>query len=401
MALTHAGLPDTLGSMKPTPRTLGLETKLVHTDVPAAHAAGAAVTPVFQSATYLYGQESSYHDVRYIRLNNTPNHDVLAAKFAALEGTEQAFVTGSGMAAISSSLLTVLRAGDHLLAQNCLYGGTLFFVQHELPSRGIDVTLVDLHRPESWRGALRPTTKAFYVEGIANPLMEVGDLAAVTAFAREHALVSLIDNTIATPVNFRPAAFGFDVVLHSATKYLNGHSDIVAGVVAGRHDLTTRIRHTLDHYGGSLDPHACFLLERGLKTLALRVRYQNESALRIARFLAEHPAVERVNYPGLPGTPSFARASEWFGGFGGMVSFELGTNGPSVEAFLERMTIALVAPSLGGAETLVTQPARTSHAGLTREERSAAGISDGLVRLSVGLETTDDLIADFRAALAP
>jgi cystathionine beta-lyase/cystathionine gamma-synthase len=230
--------------------------------------------------------------------------------------------------------------------------------------------------------------------------MEVGDLAAVVAFAREHELVSLIDNTIATPVNFRAAGFGFDVVLHSATKYLNGHSDIVAGVVAGPADLTTRIRHTLDHYGGSLDPHACFLLERGLKTLALRVRYQNESALRIARFLAEHPAVRRVNYPGLPGTPSFERAHEWFAGFGGMVSFELGSDAPSVAAFFERMTIALVAPSLGGAETLITQPARTSHAGLTREERAAAGISEELVRLSVGLETTDDLIADFRAALA-
>jgi cystathionine gamma-synthase/cystathionine gamma-lyase/cystathionine beta-lyase len=304
------------------------------------------------------------------------------------------------MSAITASLLATLRAGDHLLAQDCLYGGTLFFVLHELPRLGIDVTLVDLDQPRAWSAALRPTTRAFYVEGITNPLMGVGDLAAVVEFARAHGLVSMIDNTIATPVNFLAARFGFDLVLHSATKYLNGHSDIVAGSVAGSTERVTAVRHALNHYGGSLDPHACFLLERGLKTLSLRVRYQGESALRIARFLAEHPRVKRVNYPGLPGTASHDRASRWFTGFGGMLSFELASGGVTIREFLSRMSIALVAPSLGGAESLITQPSRTSHAGLSPEERTRVGITDELLRLSVGLESTDDLIDDLNSALS-
>jgi cystathionine beta-lyase/cystathionine gamma-synthase len=204
---------------------------------------------------------------------------------------------------------------------------------------------------------------------------------------------------LATPVNFRPAERGFDLVLHSATKYLNGHSDIVAGAVAGRRDLVAAAKHTLDHLGGSLDPHACFLLERGLKTLAVRVRQQNDSALRIARFLAAHPAVAVVHHPGLESHPRHARAREWFAGAGGMVSFELRDGPAAAERWMSRLTIPICAPSLGGPETLVTRPATTSHAGLDSEARRRQGIGDGLIRVSVGLEAPEDLIEDFARAL--
>jgi cystathionine beta-lyase/cystathionine gamma-synthase len=223
---------------------------------------------------------------------------------------------------------------------------------------------------------------------MTNPLLEVVDLPRVAAFCREHGLVSVVDNTCATPVNYRPVTHGFDLVLHSATKYLNGHSDIVAGVVAGRAPLVKAARIKLNHLGGSLDPHACFLLERGLKTLALRVRH-----------LEAHPAVARVNYPGLESHPRHARAKEWFAGCGGLLSFELRDGLPAVERFFRGVKLPADAPSLGGVETLLTCPARSSHAGLSRAEREAIGIRDGLVRIAVGLEATEDLIEDFAAAL--
>jgi len=222
----------------------------------------------------------------------------------------------------------------------------------------------------------------------------------VVEFARAHGLVSIIDNTFASPVNYRPIEAGFDLVIHSATKYLNGHSDIVAGAVAGKRALIERIRHKANHLGGSLDPHAAFLLNRGLKTLALRVRCQNESALRLAQFLAQHPAVERVHYAGLQSHPRHARARKLFAGFGGVLSFELKGEAALADRFCARVRIPAIAPSLGGVHTLLTRPATTSHAGLSRDDRLRLGISDGLLRLSVGIEATEDLIEDFAQALA-
>jgi cystathionine beta-lyase/cystathionine gamma-synthase len=381
-------------------RSLRIETKAVHSGEISPRVLGAVSLPIFQTAMYEYEAAANYHDIKYIRLNNTPNHLALHRKLAALENAESALVLASGMAAITTTLLTVLSAGDHLLAQDSLYGGTHDFLTKDLASFGISYDLVDGARPEAWAAKVRPETKAFYVETISNPLIRIPDLEAAVAFAREHRLVSIIDNTFASPVNFRPPEHGFDLSIHSGTKYLNGHSDIVGGAVIGRAALVERVLHKLDHLGGSMDPHACFLLHRGLKTLALRVRFQNESAQAIARFLAGHPAAARVNYPGLEGHPGHAIAARLFDGFGGMMSFELKGGVEAAERFMKKVTIPLIAPSLGGVETLMTRPATTSHLGLDPDERRALGISDGLIRLSVGVEATEDLIADFRRALA-
>jgi len=376
-----------------------LETQVVHAGEPRPRIEGAIEMPIFQSATFEYHGEARYDDVRYLRLNNTPNQLALHAKLAALEGAEAALVTASGMAAITTSLLTVLTAGDHMLAQSCLYGGTHDFVTREFKGLGLAADFIDADRPETWAKQLKPNTRAIYVEAMTNPLLEVADLTAVVEFARAHKLVSLIDNTFASPVNFRPVAAGFDLSLHSATKFLNGHSDLVAGAVIGRRDLIERIRHKANHLGGSLDPHAAFLLNRGLKTLALRVRYQNDSASRIARFLEAHPGVTRVHYAGLESHPRHARAQSLFAGFGGVLSFELEGAAQRADEFAARVRIPAIAPSLGGVHTLLTRPATTSHAGLSREDRQRLGISDALLRLSVGIESTDDLIEDFTQAL--
>lgn len=303
------------------------------------------------------------------------------------------------MAAISATLLTVLASGGHLIAQDCVYGGTHDLFVEEFPRYGLVVDFVDGDEPATWREALRPNTKAIYVEAMSNPLLQVSDLQAAVDFAVENGLVSIIDNTFASPINFRPAEIGFDLSLHSGTKYLNGHTDIVAGAVIGRADLVESITHTQNHLGGSLDPHACFLLHRGMKTLGVRMRHQNESALKIARWLEQHPAVARVNYPGLESHSNHLRACELFDGFGGVLSFELEGGLEAARRFMERVTIPISAPSLGGVETLITRPATTSHSGMSAAERTRTGISDGLVRLSVGLETSDDLIEDFETAL--
>jgi cystathionine beta-lyase/cystathionine gamma-synthase len=376
-----------------------LETALVHAGEPRPRIEGAVAMPVFQSSTFEFDGGGDYHDVRYIRLNNTPNHHVLHAKLAALESAEAALVAGSGMAAISATLLSLLAQGDHLIAHHTLYGGTHDLITKDLPSMGIEHTFVDADDPSAWTKALRPTTRAFYVETMTNPLLEVVDLHGVAAFCRERGIVSIVDNTCATPINFRPVEHGFDLVVHSATKYLNGHSDIVAGVVVGKAARVQAAKHKLDHLGGTLDPHACFLLHRGIKTLALRVRHQSESALAIARFLEKHPAVARVHYPGLESHPRHARAREWFRACSGLFSFELRGGVAAAERFVSRVTLPANAPSLGGVETLVTRPATTSHAGLSAEERAKRGISDGLVRMSVGLEATEDLVEDIGRAL--
>jgi len=376
-----------------------LDTKLIHAGEPEPRINGAVTVPIFQSATYEYAGESSYDEIRYIRLNNTPNHVAVHQKLAALENAEAALVTASGMAAISTALLTVLSVGDHLLIQDCLYGGSHDFVREDFAALGLSYDFIDGDEPDSWAKKLQPSTKAIYVETMTNPLLQVPDLKAVVEFARAHNLVSMIDNTFATPVNFRPIEHGFDLSLHSATKYLNGHSDIVGGACIGSESLIRRITHKLNHLGGTMDPHATFLLHRGIKTLALRVRYQNESGLRIAQFLESHPAIDHVNYPGLETHPRHARARELFDGFGGMLSFEVKGGVDSAEAFMRKTTLPISAPSLGGVETLITRPATTSHSGMSPEERRRIGITDSLVRVSVGIEAREDLIEDFEQAL--
>lgn len=376
-----------------------METKLIHAGEPEPRVMGAVSLPIFQTAMFEYAGEESYHDIRYIRLNNSPNHLALHQKLSALENAEAALVTASGMAAISTSLLTVLSAGDHLLAQNSLYGGTHDFLTHDFAGFGLEFDFIDGDDPDSWKAKLRPNTKAIYVEAMSNPTLQVSDLKAAAAFAKEHNLVSLIDNTFASPINFRPAEWGFDLSLHSCTKYLNGHSDIVGGACIGPADLIEKITHKLNHLGGSMDPHAAFLLHRGMKTLALRVRYQNDSAMNIAKFLEAHPAVDKVNYPGLESHPRHQRARDLFDGFSGVLSFEIKGGVDAAERFMQKARLPIIAPSLGGVETLVTRPATTSHSGMSREDRARLGITESLIRISVGIEANEELIEDFDQAL--
>ncbi len=380
------------------PRTWSPDTLAVHAGDPAPRVEGAVVPPIFQSATFEYADAGDDAELRYLRLNNTPTQKTAAARIAALENAEDAVVTASGMAAITGALLTVAGAGDHLLLSRHLYGGTRTFVHEELPRLDIAFDLVDPEDPGSWPSVLRPETRALYVETISNPTLRIPDLEAVVAFGRDHGLVTMIDNTFASPINFRPLELGFDISLHSATKYLNGHSDVLAGAAAGCTKLIERIRERLVLLGGSLDPHACFLLSRGMMTLGLRVRRQSASALALAERLSEHPAVSHVLYPGLPHHPGYERARELFDGHGGMLSFDL-ASAEAAEAFMSSLEIPISAPSLGGTHSLVCRPAVTSHVGMTREERAAEGIGDGLVRLSVGIEDTGDLLADVTAAL--
>ncbi len=379
---------------------LRIETQAVHAGSPQPRIGGAAVVPIFQSAVFEQAEGSPYHDLVYPRLNNLPNHQVLKGKLAVLEGAEDAVVTGSGMAAISTSIFTVVPSGCHMLIQNAIYGGTHNMLTDDFEDFGISHDFIDPNDPGSWAAKLRKNTRAIYVEAISNPLIRVADHRAVVDFAKEHGLVSMIDSTFATPVNFRPPAFGYDLSLHSATKYLNGHSDLVAGAVIGSASWVGKIRHRLNHLGGTLDPHACFLLDRGVKTLVLRVERHNANAQALAEFLESRPEVARVNYPGLQSHPEHGRARELFNGFGGMLSFELAGGADAAVRLMGRVEIPICGPSLGGPETLLTRPCATSHAGMSTEARKALGIGDDLIRMSVGIEAPQDLIADFERALA-
>jgi cystathionine gamma-synthase/cystathionine gamma-lyase/cystathionine beta-lyase len=302
------------------------------------------------------------------------------------------------MAAIATGLMATLEAGDRVLAQPGLYGGTHTLLTDTLPRYDIEVDFLPEGGPEAWEEALQPSTQVLYVEALSNPLLGVADLERLAAFADAHDLVAMVDNTFATPINLRPMEWGFDLVVHSATKYLGGHSDLGAGVVAGRGALMEAVRPALRQFGGMLDPHACFLLHRSLKTLGLRVRQHNANALRLARALAAHDAVDRVYHPGLSAHPHHARAERLLDGFGGMLSLEL-VPGCDPDAFVDELTLAVQAPSLGGLETLITRPARTSHKDLPPEVRRERGITDRLLRVSVGLEDGRDLEDDFTQAL--
>jgi cystathionine gamma-synthase/cystathionine gamma-lyase/cystathionine beta-lyase len=299
---------------------------------------------------------------------------------------------------LAVTLLSLLGAGDHLVAPRSLYGGTLDLFDDLLPRFEVEHTLVAEETPEAWAAAVQPNTEVLYAESIANPLLEVPDLAGMGHFADAHDLVAVIDNTYASPVNLRPAELGFDVVVHSATKSLGGHSDLAAGVVAGPDDLLDDVRHTTKLLGGMLDPHACFLLHRSLKTLGVRVRQQNETAKAVAKALTRHDAVDRVRYPGLPSHPDHDRAQALLDGFGGMLSFDL-VPGATVEAFFEALSLPIRAPSLGGVETLITQPIHTSHKNVAPAVREELGITERFVRLSVGLEGPEDLLDDLTTAL--
>ena len=380
-------------------KDMSFDTKLIHAGEPDPRIEGAVSVPIFQSSTFEYAGQTDYDSLRYIRLNNTPNHIALHKKLAALEGAEAALVTSSGMSAITTALLTYLQSGDHLLAQSTLYGGTADYVKHDLPQYGIEVDFFDAMIPDDWESKVKSNTKVVYVETITNPLMSVPELGAIIELGKKHKLISMIDNTFASPALYCPIMQGFDISLHSATKYLNGHTDIVAGVVIGSENNISKVRSKLNHLGGSLDPNACFLLHRGLKTLSLRMNRQCQNAMAIARFLESHPKVKQVNYPGLESSPSHNRAKEYLCGFSAMISFELTGDVSAADAFIGRLEYPICTASLGGVESLVTRPVQTSHSLLSAEELVEAGISDTLIRYSVGIESADDLISDLKQAL--
>ena len=362
-------------------------TKLVHGGTPEPRIDGSVITPIFQTAMFESTGSGDPRGTRYIRYNNTPNQLALGEALASLEGAEAALITSSGMAAISTTLMSLVSPGDHMLVLDSLYGGTYDLLNGLLARYGVSNTPVSAEDLDGWADRVTPETRVVYVETVTNPLVRVPDHPRIVEFARAHGLVSVIDNTFATPVNFRPPEAGYDLSVHSATKYLNGHSDVVAGAVIGRADLVEAVRATQWSLGGSLDPHACFLVRRGLTTLAL------------ARALEVHPAISRVSYPGLESHPDHARAAALLDGFGAMLAFEVAAGEAAAERFFSALEIPVVAPSLGGSETLVTLPVRTSHMLVPEAEREALGITTGLVRCSVGLEDAAELIADFKAAL--
>lgn len=354
---------------------------------------GGIVSPIYPSSAIDYDS-----DVKYPRYFNTPNHEAVAEKMAALEGGEAGLVFSSGMAAISTSILSVVKAGDHAVFQNDLYGGTHKAVFSELKGYGIEFSVVDAQDPENFRKAIRKNTRLIYIETPSNPLLKITDIAAVASIAKQHDIVTIIDNTFASPFNQNPIGLGIDIVAHSGTKYIGGHSDLCCGVVVTNHRLREQIRQNALTLGGSLDANTCWLVERSLKTLALRVRQHNKNAMAIAEFLSGESSVARVNYPGLKTHPSHTTAAKQMtGGFGGMLSFEAKGD---VARIMGRMKYFAKAVSLGGVESTVSEPVKTSHVALSPEARKAAGISDKLLRLSIGIEETDDLIADLKHALS-
>jgi cystathionine beta-lyase/cystathionine gamma-synthase len=353
---------------------------------------GGIVNPIYQASAYDYGDI-----VRYPRYFNTPNNDAVVEKMVALENAQDGLVFSSGMAAITTAMLSVLKAGDHVVLQNDLYGGTHHAVVGNLPRLGLTFTMVDAAYPENFEKAIRKETKLIYIETPSNPLLKITDIKAVAKIAQKHGLISMIDNTFASPVNQNPIDLGIGIVAHSGTKYIGGHSDLCCGVVVSSKKLTAPIRKIAHSLGGSLDAHTCYLVERSLKTIVLRVQQQNKNAMTIAKFLESESRIAKVNYPGLKNHPNHSVAKKQMpGGFGGVMSFEVKTD---PERFIKKLKYITRAVSLGGVESTICSPVKTSHVALSAAERKALGISDKLLRFSVGIEDANDLIDDIRQAL--
>ncbi|WP_205327281.1 PLP-dependent aspartate aminotransferase family protein [Glycomyces sp. YM15] len=372
-------------------RRTRFETLAVHGGEPRPGRGGSVVFPIYQGTVF---EADTSGGMPYIRLGTNPSQRHLHGRLAALEGAEAAVATASGMAAITAALHSALGAGDHLIAAGAFYGGTRQFLAEHTERLGWAFDLVDPGDADAWREVLRPNTKAFLTETITNPDIRVGDLAGAAGFAREHGLTSIIDNTLATPVVFQPHTIGFDLVCHSATKALNGHSDLSAGAVTGSRARIERVASVLNAYGSALDPHAAFLLSRGLKTLALRVRQQNANAMAVAEYLAAHDRIAQVSYPGLASHPDHERAAAWFDGYGSVLSFRPHGGAAAAEVLVKSLRLPYAASSLGGVESLVTRPAAAGHAPL-----GEPGPSEADIRFSAGIEAAEDLVADFAQAL--
>jgi cystathionine beta-lyase/cystathionine gamma-synthase len=377
----------------------GASTIAIHGDL-AARAPGSGVSaPVFQSSTFV-SPFGPVDEVLYTRYGNNPNQLRLAERLAKLEGAEAAIFVASGMGATALAHLAVLRPGDHLLSSEWIYGGARKLFTEDFAQLGIDVTFVNPDKRRDWRSRFRRNTRAIFVESPTNPMMRVLDLDWLSVLTRERGVPLIVDATFASPINFRALDHGADVVIHSVTKYLNGHTDIIAGAVAGTEAVIEEVRNRMKVWGQALDPHAAWLIERGMKTLAVRMARHNATGLTVARWLEKQSKVRRVHYPGLESHPDHALAEATLDGYGGMVGVELAGGPRAADRCLRAFRIITHAPSLGGCETLVSEPRYTSHAALTAEQRAAAGIPDGFLRLSLGLEDVEDLIADLERGLA-
>lgn len=391
---------------KPVPAQ-GPQTCAIHAGEPNRHGVAASVgVDICRTSTFTFtstkemkrwadGKSNAYIYTRY----GNPTLTIAEKKIAALEGAEAAIVTASGMAAISSSLLAVLRSGDELISTAQLYGGTYRLMRDVFPKLGIKVNHVETNL-EGIENLITPRTKCLYVESPTNPTLRLVDIHKALAFAKKHKLVSIIDNTFATPLLQNPIALGYDIVVHSATKALAGHSDLIAGVAAGSTEWIKRVRQMIIFLGGSMDPEVAFLLIRGMKTLGLRVARQCENAMAVARFLEAHPKVAKVHYPGLQSHPDHKLAKKQMRGFGSMLAFDLKGGLPAAGRFCDRVRLFLLAVSLGGAESLVSIPIYGSHYHMSDAELHRAGVSPGTVRVSIGIEDSADLIADLKQALA-
>ncbi|MBT9189475.1 trans-sulfuration enzyme family protein [Zobellia russellii] len=376
-------------------KKIGLNTICTHVGEVKDEQFKGAVSPLYMSSSY------AFEDVdvkRYPRYFNTPNQEALCRKIAALEHTEAGLIFGSGMAAITTSLMAFLRAGDHIVLQQVLYGGTYNLIVEEFEKFGIEYSFTEGWRPEDFEQKIRSNTKVIYIETPSNPLLTITDMDAIAKLAKKHGLVSMIDNTFASPVNQNPIDFGIDIVIHSATKYMGGHSDILAGAVASTEENINKIFGLAKNFGGSLSDYTVWLLERSLKTMGLRVKAQNENAQRMAEYLEGSNAVTKVYYPGLKSHPDYELAKAQMNGFGGMLSFELHEDYDAAQ-FQKELQLIKPSMSLAGVESTVLSPTKTSHALLSAEERAKQGILDGLIRFSVGIEEPEDLVADIEQAL--
>ena len=371
------------------------ETQCVHSGAVEDSIAGGINTPIFPSSAFAYLDRG---DVPYPRYFNTPNQNAVVRKVCALEGAEGGVLFGSGMAAMSTAILAFAGAGDHVVMMDELYGGTHAFATDEFRRLGIDYTFAATNA-DSLCGAVRKNTKVVVIESPTNPLLSVIDMRKVARCAKDHPLVTIIDNTFATPINQNPLKHGIDIVVHSGTKYLGGHSDLCCGVALTTREKTDRILAVARHLGGSVNALTCYLLERSLKTLAIRVARQTENAGRIARFLEGSALVTQVHYPGLPDSPDHDIAKSQMDGFGAMLSFELDEGKVNASRFVRGLSLIRPAVSLGGIETTICSPAATSHSKISASERRRIGITDSLLRLSVGIEQVDDLLEDIAQAL--
>ena len=387
-------------------RTRGMQTRLIHS-AQVANDTTAVSPPIFQTSTFVLrtpeeGAELAEQvaPAMYYTRYGSPNTKQVEVPLAELEGSEAALAVGSGMAAITIAIMANVQAGDHVIAQHTHYTATMSLLAHTLPGYGIAVTQVDQRDPAAFAQAVRPNTKIIYTESPTNPTMDLTDLWATAEIAHAAGALAITDNTFASSYNQRPLELGYDLAVHSATKYLNGHADVTAGAIMGAQQLIDRAWEYSRVHGPVLHPFDAWLLRRGLQTYGLRMAVHNHNALAVAQFLEQHPAVARVYYPGLPSHPQHELAQQQMvGGFGGMLSFEMKGGYDAAYKVIRSTELCLLAVSLGGVETLITHPASMIHAHQTGEERRAAGISPGLIRLSVGVENVEDIIEDLEQAL--